>query len=162
MNLSVYSEIGKLEKVLLHRPGEELENLAPFYLTDLLFDDIPFLKKAQEEHDYFANVLKNNDVEVLYLSKLLEETLTINQLKNQFLDEFLDFSDIKNKFIFELLKEYLLSLETKKMIDKIIAGVRSDELEIKRNIFSDVYKRQEYPLLLLSKEILFHNKILSP
>ena len=45
MNLSVYSEIGKLEKVLLHRPGEELENLAPFYLTDLLFDDIPFLKK---------------------------------------------------------------------------------------------------------------------
>lgn len=136
MNLSVYSEIGKLEKVLLHRPGEELENLAPFYLTDLLFDDIPFLKKAQEEHDYFANVLKNNDVEVLYLSKLLEETLTINQLKNQFLDEFLDFSDIKNKFIFELLKEYLLSLETKKMIDKIIAGVRSDELEIKRNIYS--------------------------
>ena len=45
------SEIGRLRKVLLHRPGQELENLMPEYLERLLFDDIPYLKEAQAEHD---------------------------------------------------------------------------------------------------------------
>jgi len=47
--INVTSEIGRLKKVLLHRPGEELENLMPDYLDRLLFDDIPYLKIAQEE-----------------------------------------------------------------------------------------------------------------
>lgn len=51
MPINVFSEIGKLKKVLLHRPGKELENLMPEYLDRLLFDDIPYLKIAQEEHD---------------------------------------------------------------------------------------------------------------
>lgn len=48
------SEIGKLKTVILHRPGKELEGLTPEYLERLLFDDIPYLEKAQEEHDKFA------------------------------------------------------------------------------------------------------------
>ena len=48
------SEIGRLKKVLLHRPGQELENLMPDYLERLLFDDIPYLREAQREHDAFA------------------------------------------------------------------------------------------------------------
>ena len=52
------SEIGRLRKVMLHRPGKELENLMPEYLERLLFDDIPYLKVAQEEHDAFADCLK--------------------------------------------------------------------------------------------------------
>ena len=58
-----FSEIGKLNKVLLHRPGEELESLTPATLERLLFDDIPYLKVAQEEHDRFAEVLRENGVE---------------------------------------------------------------------------------------------------
>ena len=61
-----FSEIGKLNKVLLHRPGRELEKLTPNNFERLLFDDIPFLKVAQEEHDRFAEVLKENGVEVVY------------------------------------------------------------------------------------------------
>ena len=61
-----FSEIGKLNKVLLHRPGEELESLTPATLERLLFDDIPYLKVAQEEHDRFAEVLRENGVEVIY------------------------------------------------------------------------------------------------
>ena len=61
-----FSEIGKLNKVLLHRPGEELESLTPATLERLLFDDIPYLKIAQEEHDRFAEVLRENGVEVIY------------------------------------------------------------------------------------------------
>ena len=56
------SEIGRLKKVLLHRPGKELENLMPEYLERLLFDDIPYLKEAQREHDAFADCLRGQGV----------------------------------------------------------------------------------------------------
>ena len=64
------SEIGRLKKVLLHRPGGELENLMPEYLERLLFDDIPYLKEAQREHDAFADCLRQQGVEVVYLRDL--------------------------------------------------------------------------------------------
>ena len=65
------SEIGRLRKVLLHRPGQELENLMPEYLERLLFDDIPYLKEAQAEHDAFAQCLRDAGVEVVYLIDLV-------------------------------------------------------------------------------------------
>lgn len=74
--INVNSEIGKLKKVMLHKPGKELENLMPEYLDRLLFDDIPYLRIAQEEHDSFADILRQNDVEVVYLSDLVEESIT--------------------------------------------------------------------------------------
>ena len=62
-SIHVTSEIGKLKKVLLHRPGKELLNLTPDTLSSLLFDDIPYLPDAQKEHDAFANALRKNGVE---------------------------------------------------------------------------------------------------
>nr|HPM00407.1 arginine deiminase family protein [Bacillota bacterium] len=56
--LNVTSEIGRLKAVLLHKPGKELERLTPDYLRDLLFDDIPWLRKVRDEHDEFADVLR--------------------------------------------------------------------------------------------------------
>ena len=61
-----YSEIGKLNKVLLHRIGDEIEGLVPDNFERLLFDDIPYLKVAQQEHDRFADLLRENGVEVIY------------------------------------------------------------------------------------------------
>ena len=78
--LNVTSEIGKLQTVLLHRPGTEVENLTPEYLQRLLFDDIPYLPIIQKEHDYFAQTLVDNDVEVLYLSQLISEALYTDSL----------------------------------------------------------------------------------
>ena len=52
--INVNSEIGKLKSVLLHRPGAEVENITPDTMKQLLFDDIPYLKIAQKEHDFFA------------------------------------------------------------------------------------------------------------
>jgi arginine deiminase len=104
--IRVYSEIGKLRSVLLHRPGAELENLAPNYLSDLLFDDIPFLKKAQEEHDNFAKVLQENGSKVYYISNLLEETLENENIKKIFLDEFLEMSEINNQIFRRLFVIY--------------------------------------------------------
>ena len=69
------SEVGRLRTVLLHRPGKELKRLTPRNNDKLLFDAIPWVSRAQEEHDAFAEALRSRDVEVLYLTDLLTETL---------------------------------------------------------------------------------------
>ena len=76
--INVKSEIKPLKKVLLHRPGKELLNLTPDTLERLLFDDIPYLEVAQKEHDEFANILKDNGVEVVYLEDLMTDVLNIS------------------------------------------------------------------------------------
>ena len=83
-------EIGPLRKVLLHRPGRELENLMPEYLERLLFDDIPYLKLAQEEHDQFAATLRQCGVEVLYLTDLTAEAVADEGVRRQFIRGYLD------------------------------------------------------------------------
>ena len=65
MPVHVTNEIGKLRKVMLHRPGEELEHLVPGELERLLFDDIPYLKTARQEHDVFADILRDQGTEVV-------------------------------------------------------------------------------------------------
>ncbi|MBB6062337.1 arginine deiminase [Thermosipho japonicus] len=138
MKVNVYSEVKKLKIVLLHRPGLELENIEPDLLEELLFEDIPYLKKAQQEHDYFAKALKDNGVEVKYVTDLLTNTLEKKGLKEQFVDEYLNLSEVKNEYILEALKEYLLAFETKEMVRKIIGGVRIDEFKLTKNSFSTV------------------------
>jgi arginine deiminase len=71
----VRSEVGRLRTVLLHRPGNELRRLTPRNNDALLFDGIPWVDRAQEEHDGFAEALRRHEVEVLYLSQLLVDTL---------------------------------------------------------------------------------------
>ncbi|NGM17816.1 arginine deiminase, partial [Eggerthellaceae bacterium zg-893] len=73
--IRVSSEIGPLKKVMLHRPGAELLNLTPNTLEELLFDDIPFLKVAQAEHDAFADILRGEGAEVVYLEDLAAEVV---------------------------------------------------------------------------------------
>jgi arginine deiminase len=69
------SEDGRLQTVMLHRPGDELKRLTPRNNDKLLFDGIPWVARAQDEHDAFADALRSRDVEVLYLTDLLTETL---------------------------------------------------------------------------------------
>ena len=71
----VASEVGRLRTVLLHRPGNELRRLTPRNNDVLLFDGLPWVDRAQDEHDAFAEALRTHGVEVLYLSQLLAETL---------------------------------------------------------------------------------------
>ena len=78
--VNVKSEIGNLKKVILHRPGDELLNLTPNTLEELLFDDIPFLPVAQEEHDAFANILRGEGVEVVYLDESVKSMLFAGKL----------------------------------------------------------------------------------
>lgn len=134
MIIDVRSEINKLRKVLLHRPGKELENLTPNTLERLLFDDIPFLKVAQAEHDRFAEILRENGVEVVYLEDLMAETLDQNPgLKEKFLKEFIEEGNVKveeeRKALYDLFMSYK---DTKEMVLKTMEGVKYGELKLKR------------------------------
>ena len=73
----VDSEVGPLRTVLLHRPGPELKRLTPRNNDKLLFDGIPWVGRAQEEHDAFADALRDRGVEVLYLTELLAQALAV-------------------------------------------------------------------------------------
>src|SRR3712207_8424846 len=75
--LGATSEVGPLRTVLLHRPGAELRRLTPRNNDQLLFDGVPWVRRAQEEHDAFAAELTARGVEVLYLDRLLVEVLAV-------------------------------------------------------------------------------------
>ena len=77
--LGVHSEVGRLKTVLVHRPGESLERLTPQNRSEYLFDDVVWVERAQREHDYFTDVLRDRGVEVLYLQQLLAETLAASE-----------------------------------------------------------------------------------
>ncbi|HHU55407.1 MAG TPA: arginine deiminase [Acholeplasmataceae bacterium] len=146
--LNVFSDIGRLKKVLLHRPGKELENLTPRLLDRLLFDDIPWLELAIKEHDGFAEVLRRLGVEVLYLEDLVTETLDQNpEIKNSFIDQFIKEAKILHPQYEEIVKEYLLSFPTKDMVLKTMSGVRKNELpNFVKKTLSDYIR--EYPFIL--------------
>ena len=106
--VNVKSEIKPLKKVLLHRPGKELLNLTPNTLEELLFDDIPFLKVAQAEHDAFAQALRDNGVEVVYLENLMAEVLDANPaLREQFLKQFIEEAGIRTERYQKIIFDYL-------------------------------------------------------
>ncbi len=130
--LNVTSEIGRLKTVLLHRPGEEIENLTPDLLDRLLFDDIPYLKVAREEHDAFAQTLREAGVEVLYLEVLAAEAIeTSDEVKQQFISEFIDEAGVESERLKEALIQYFNSFsDNKAMVDKMMAGVRKKNLRI--------------------------------
>jgi arginine deiminase len=130
MPINVYSEIGNLKKVLLHRPGKELENLMPEYLDRLLFDDIPYLKIAQEEHDAFAQIFRDKGVEVVYLEDLAAESLINDEVKSKFIDEYIEEAGIKENRETGILKEYFLSFsDNKAMVLKMMEGIRKSEIK---------------------------------
>lgn len=146
--LHITSEIGELRSVLLHRPGRELENLTPEYLERFLFDDIPFLPAVQKEHDYFAQALRNRGIEVVYLEKLAAEALHSPDIREQFVDEFLEESKANVNGAYHHLKEYLLSLSSEQLVERLMEGIRKSDVQA--DIKSHLYEIMEdhYPFYL--------------
>ncbi len=134
MAICVKSEIGKLRKVLIHRPGGELEHLTPEYLTTLLFDDIPYLKRAQVEHDSFADTLRGCGVEVVYLCDLVAQALdTDPYVRRQFVKEFLSNADTRivghEKELFKLLMD---EPDTRTMVLRTMEGIMDDGFDFRK------------------------------
>lgn len=153
--LHVHSEIGTLKKVLLHRPGEELLNLPPDELSRLLFDDVPFLEVAQQEHDRFADILREQGVEVLYLEKLVAEALDAANSREEFTNQWLDESGLAGTHTRSAVKEFMDSItDTQEFVEKCIAGIRKTEIDLPTNsssLLADVVssdKESESALLI--------------
>lgn len=134
--INVTSEIKPLKEVLVHRPGKELLNLTPDTLHRLLFDDIPYLKVAQAEHDEFVQILRDNDIKVYYLEDLMAETLDYNpEIKSKFLRQFIQEAGVNTPKYRDLVYEYLMSIEeTKEFVLKTMEGVQIYELDKSKRV----------------------------
>ena len=149
MPINVYSEIGNLKKVLLHRPRKELENLMPEYLDRLLFDDIPYLNIAQEEHDAFAQIFRDKGVEVVYLEDLAAESLINDEVKSKFIDEYIEEAGIKENRETGILKEYFLSFsDNKAMVLKMMEGIRKSEIKEYKGPGLAEFLSDQYPFII--------------
>ena len=129
MAIHVTSEIGQLRRVLLKRPGRELEHLSPETMEQLLFDDIPYLHRAQAEHDRFAEILRENGAEVSYLDSLMAEVLEQKpELREIFIADVIEKAGGSARGYRDALTGYLLSIEDagklvrKTMADRPYAG----------------------------------------
>ncbi|MGF3066027.1 arginine deiminase [Facklamia sp. P12950] len=146
-SINVNSEIGRLKKVMLHRPGKELENLMPDYLERLLFDDIPYLEAAQKEHDEFAKLLESLGVEVLYLEKLVAEAIDAEGLKEQFVDEWMAETGLEPGQNYDQVKQYLMDMEDiYEMVLKTMEGFKKSEIKHESNGFDELLSN--YPFLV--------------
>ncbi len=121
------SEVGNLRSVMLHRPGPELKRLTPRNNDSLLFDGIPWVSRAQDEHDEFAAALRGHDVEVVYLVDLLTEALDSPDARAQAIAQVtatLRLGDTLRLY----LTRWLRGLSPDELTTAITAGVRNDEV----------------------------------
>ncbi len=153
-NLTINSEIGELEAVMLHRPGAELERLTPNYLGELLFEDIPWVKKMREEHDAFAETLRREGVTVYYQQDLLREILQNMDIRRSLVDEVLADCRIGDEVLRGEIRAFLLEQEPARLVRALTAGLSKQE-ERKHDIgrrgagerLSD-YIREEHPFFV--------------
>ncbi|GAB6086961.1 arginine deiminase [Alkaliphilus crotonatoxidans] len=146
--IHVYNEIGQLKSILLHCPGPEIENIVPDYLRRLLFDEIAYLKQAEKEHHQFAEILRNEGVEVLYLTHLMADIFQDATVRTNFLEDFMDEARVSSGAVREALREFFHALSPLEMVQKCIAGIKKSEIEIKPpKGLSDMVKNP-YPFYL--------------
>jgi len=121
------SEVGRLRTVMLHRPGDELKRLTPRNNDKLLFDGIPWVARARDEHDEFAEALRARDVEVLYLTDLLTETLQQEGARNQAIT-----TALTGLHLGDTLRTYLgralTEASPEELTSYLTAGIRNDEV----------------------------------
>lgn len=141
MPVCVKSEIGPLKKVLLQRPGRELEHLSPTTMEQLLFDDIPYLHRAQQEHDEFAALIRSCGAEVVYLEQLMAQVLAPDSaLREQFICDAVAQAGAYTIGYREHIVEYLSGIsDPLKLVQKTMEGITyQDVFPRHRALLSDV------------------------
>jgi arginine deiminase len=141
----VYSEIGQIKEVIVHRPGPELGHFEPSDTNANLFDEIINWQQASKEHDKMVKIIKENGGKVIYYTDLIIDTYnkvdkekkTI--FKDKFVDEIVNISHDKkldgkpiDSKIKKLVREYLDTLEVKDMVFKMIEGITTEMLGLEK------------------------------
>jgi arginine deiminase len=124
----VDSEVSPLRTVMLHRPGSELARLTPRNNDSLLFDGIPWVGRAQEEHDRFAAALRERGVEVLYLGDLLAETLAVPDARAELTEAVLDDRRLGDT-LRDSVGRYLADQDPRRLAEVLMAGLAHGELK---------------------------------
>ena len=158
------SEVGRLRTVLLHRPGNELKRLTPRNNDRLLFDGIPWVSRAQEEHDAFAQALRDRGVEVLYLTELLTESLEIESARNHAIATALaglHLGDTMRRYLADHLRES----SPEDLTAALTAGIRNDEVS-GRSLVSSLLDPHDFlidplPNLLFTRDssVWIHDRV---
>jgi arginine deiminase len=125
----VDSEVGRLQTVLLHRPGAELARLTPRNNDSLLFDAIPWVGRAQEEHDAFAAALRERGVEVLYIGTLLAETLAVPDARAELTERVLADPRLGDT-LRRRVADHLAYLDPAALAGVFVAGLAREELRL--------------------------------
>jgi arginine deiminase len=123
----VDSEVGRLRTVMLHRPGDELRRLTPRNSADLLFDGIPWVERAQVEHDGFAAALAGHGVEVLEFQDLLGEALGVAAAREQVVEHTADDPRL-GPTLSAQVRGYLDDLSSQELAAMLIGGLAHSEL----------------------------------
>jgi len=152
----VDTEVGRLRSVLLHRPGAELKRLTPRNNDDLLFDGIPWVGRAQEEHDAFAQALRDHDVEVLYLRDLLVTTLDIPAAREQVLTS-VGVPTVIGPTLTQALRGFLTGLTSDELAEAVTAGLAHAELPAHDGLVARMSRPYEFvvpplPNLLFTRD----------
>ncbi|MEU4156321.1 arginine deiminase [Actinoplanes sp. NPDC026670] len=124
----VDSEVSRLRTVLLHRPSAELARLTPRNNDSLLFDGIPWVSRAQEEHDAFAEALRSRGVEVLYLGELLAETLTLPEARAELTAGVLSARRLGDS-LRATVAGYLADQDPDRLGEILVAGLAHEEIK---------------------------------
>jgi len=150
------SEVGTLRTVLLHRPGNELRRLTPRNNDSLLFDDIPWVDRAQAEHDAFAEALRSRGVEVLYLVELLAETLSDPVARAAAVDGATDglrLGDALRRYLADLMHDQ----PPAELATTLTAGIRNDEVRLDHSLVTSLLAHDDFlidplPNLLFTRD----------
>ena len=124
---TVKSEVGRLRQVILHRPDLELKRLTPDNAADLLFDDVLWVSRAQDEHDAFASALRERGVVVHYYADLLAQTLDVRDARDYLLDIAFD-QRLHGQLAAGLLREAVDGLDSPALARYLVGGITKSEI----------------------------------
>lgn len=127
MPYHVDSEVGELRQVILHRPDLELKRLTPTNKDDLLFDDVLWVKRARQEHDAFADALREEGVEVHLFDELLRETVALPEAKKHILDSVFD-ARVYGPMAIDPLRNLFDAMDDEELTTYLIGGLSKREV----------------------------------
>jgi arginine deiminase len=128
MPLNAASEVGKLRRVIVHRPGLEHTRLTPSNAADLLFDDVIWVKQAKQEHDAFVEVMRERGVEVFHAEQLLTDVLGIPEGRDWLIDQVLDEKHVGLRLA-RSRREWAKGAEPGEVADFLIGGMTKEDLD---------------------------------
>lgn len=123
----VRSEVGQLRRVLLHRPGLEMERITPTNMDELLFDELLWVEHAQREHDAFAKVLTDNGVTVLHVERLLAEVFADEALRTATTERYVTPATCGPAAVDDV-RAFLGDLDATAFVDHMFGGVTIEEV----------------------------------